>query len=251
MRRLVSAAIVALVLGTLSPAVAEQRAALKVLIDRSKVDLPHRTLEVKLSRPADKVRLKVFGDSGAILAEVEKPFGGAAAGTPLTMSWTPSSDEAVAKVEVWGHDTEGYYAGVAIVPWNVSVPHQEVNFATNSDVIQPADVPKLEASLKLITEVANKHASLGKVTLYVLGHTDTVGSQEHNLTLSRKRARAIAAWFKGHGLSIGLAFEGLGERSPVVKTPDETDEARNRRVDYILALEPPALPAAEFGWKAP
>lgn len=55
--------------------------------------------------------------------------------------------------------------------------------------------------------------------------------------------------FKGHGLNIAIAFEGLGERSPLVKTADEVDEPRNRRVDYILALEPPALPFGE--WKSP
>jgi len=225
----------------------------KVIIDRAKVDIPHRHLEVKLSHAVEKVRLKVFGDSGAVLAEVEKKFDGAPAGTPLEMSWTPSSDEPVAKIEVWGHDTKGFYAGIAIVPWSASVPHEEVNFATNSDAIRPADVPKLKASLALISEIAQKHAGLGKVTLYVLGHTDTVGTADHNLTLSRKRARAIAAWFKGHGLgaNVGIAFEGAGETMPLVKTADEVDEERNRRVDYILALEPPALPSSDLSWKAP
>jgi outer membrane protein OmpA-like peptidoglycan-associated protein len=223
--------------------------ALKVMIDRAKVDLPNHKLEAKLSRAADKVRVKVFGESGAVLAENEKSFNGAAAGTVLEMTWTPSSDEAVAKVEVWGYDTDGYYAGVAIIPWSLSVPHQEVTFATNSDAIQAADVPKLEASLKTITEIAAKRASLGKVTLYILGHTDTVGSDEANLTLSRKRARAIAVWFRAHGLVNAIAFEGLGERSLLVKTADEVDEPRNRRADYILALEPPTLPFGE--WKSP
>jgi outer membrane protein OmpA-like peptidoglycan-associated protein len=257
MRRPLISAILALSILASSAAVfaddakAPQRPALKVMIDRSKVDLKAHTLEVKLSRAADKVRLKVFGESGAILAEVEKPFNGAPAGTALEMTWTPSSDEPVAKVEVWGHDTEGYYAGVAIVPWSVSVPHQEVNFPTNSDAIQAADVPKLEASLKTISEIAQKHAGLGKVTLFVLGHTDTVGRDDANLALSRRRARAIASWFKSHGLSIAIAFEGLGERAPLVKTGDEVDEPRNRRVDYILALEPPALPSGDFSWKSP
>jgi hypothetical protein len=50
-------------------------------------------------------------------------------------------------------------------------------------------------------------------------------------------------------LANTIAFEGLGERSLLVKTADEVDEPRNRRVDYILALEPPALPFGE--WKSP
>jgi outer membrane protein OmpA-like peptidoglycan-associated protein len=84
-----------------------------------------------------------------------------------------------------------------------------------------------------------------------VGHTDTVGTADHNLTLSRRRARSISAWFKGHGLKLPIAFEGMGETSPLVKSGDEVDEPRNRRVDYIVALDPPSLPAGPFSWKAP
>lgn len=226
-------------------------AKLVVSIDRAKVDLPGHKLEVKLSRPCAKIRLKVVGESGAVLAEVEKDEGGAAANTPLEVGWSPSSDEAVAKIEVWGHDTGGFFSGVQITPWNASVPHQEVNFETDSDVIRASETPKLEASQKAIADLVSKHGDLGKITLFVVGHTDTVGTPEHNATLSRKRARAIAAWFKAHGLKIPVAFEGLGESSPLVKTGDEVDEPKNRRVDYLLALEPPALPSSgNFSWKS-
>lgn len=227
----------------------QKPAALKVDIDRSKVDLAGHTLEVKLSRAAAKVRLKVIGESGAVLAEVEKPFEGAAAGTALVLSWTPSSAEAVAKIEVWGYDTEGYYAGVAIIPWSVSVPHEEVNFETASDVVRPSEVPKLEQSLAKITEVVKKQAALGKITLFVVGHTDSVGSPQSNLELSRRRARSIGAWFKAHGLPIAIAYEGMGESSPLVKTADEVDEPKNRRADYILALEPPRGKNGDIAWK--
>ncbi|KYF57788.1 hypothetical protein BE08_18620 [Sorangium cellulosum] len=230
---------------------APSRPALEVTIDRSKVDLKGRQVEVKLSRAASKVRVKVLGQSGAVLAEEERPFGGAAAGTPLVVTWTPSSDETVARIEVYGHDTEGYWAGIAIIPWSASIPHEEVQFETNSDVIRAPEVPKLEASLKRISEVAAKARELGNITLFIVGHTDTVGGVEHNLALSRRRARAIAAWFKGRGLKLPVAYEGLGESSPIVKTEDQVDEPRNRRVDYILSIEPPKLPSGEASWKSP
>jgi hypothetical protein len=229
----------------------DKRTSLQVTIDRDKVDLPGHKLEVKLSHAADKVRLKVVGVSGAVLAEVEKSFGGAAPGTALEVGWTPASDEDVAKIEVWGYDTDGYYAGIAVIPWKVSVAHEELNFETDSDVIRPTEVPKLDASLQKIVDVVSKHTDLGKISLFVVGHTDTVGSTDHNLALSRKRARAIAAWFKAHGLKSPIAYEGLGKSSPLVKTADQVDEPRNRRVDYILALEPPALPGGDFSWKTP
>jgi flagellar motor protein MotB len=225
---------------------------LEVSIDRSKVDLVNHKLEVKLSRPADKIKLKVIGESTAVLAELEQSFHGAAPGTPLMVSWKPSSSEAVARIEVWGYDTKGFYAGVAILPWNVSIPHEEVNFQTDSDVIRPSEAPKLQASLKLIQDALAKHKDLGTITLFIAGHTDSVGKPDYNMGLSRRRARSIAAWFRKSGLKLPIAFEGLGESSPLVKTADETDEPRNRRVDYILALEPPKLPAAQsaLSWKS-
>jgi outer membrane protein OmpA-like peptidoglycan-associated protein len=226
-----------------------RQGSLQVTIDRSKVDLENHKLEVKLSRAAAKVKIKVFGQSGSVLAEVETPFNGAAPGTPLVMTWTPSSKEAVTKIEVYGYDTEGFWAGVAIIPWNVSIPHEDVKFETDSDVIRASEVPKLEASLQKVQEALKAHGELGKITLFIVGHTDTVGSADHNLTLSRKRARSIANWFRGKGLKNPIAYEGLGESAPLVKTGDEVDEPKNRRVDYILSLEPPKLPAGEFSWK--
>jgi outer membrane protein OmpA-like peptidoglycan-associated protein len=236
--------------GTEEPPLPAKKPALQVIVDRAKVDLVGHSLEVKLSRAADKVTLKVIGQSGTALADVEKSFSGAAAGTALVMTWAPWNDEPVAKIEVWGYDTDGYYAGVAITPWSVNVPHEEVTFETDSDVIRPSEVPKLESSSQQITDVVSKHRDLGKITLFVVGHTDTVGTGEHNLTLSRKRARAIAGWFKGRGLGIAIAYEGMGKAGLLVKTADQVDEPRNRRVDYILALEPPRL-GAELGWKTP
>jgi hypothetical protein len=132
---------------TLSPPPAvpldAKRPSLQVTIDRPKVDLAGHKLEVKLSRSAEKVKLKVIGQSGSVLAEIEKKFDGASAGSVLTLSWTPSSDEVVAKIEVWGYDTDGYYAGVAIIPWKVSIPHEELNFDTDSDVVRSSEAPKL------------------------------------------------------------------------------------------------------------
>lgn len=224
---------------------------LELSVDRSKVDLEKRSLEVKLSRPACKVKLKVFGDSGGLLAETFQPFDGAAPGTPLAVTWSPSSSEPVSRIEVWGHDTLGYYVGVAIVPWNVKIPHEEVNFETDSDAIRATEVPKLEASLQKIKEALSKHKELGNISLFIAGHTDSVGSAEHNLGLSRRRARSIANWFRGRGVRNPISFEGFGEHSLLVKTPDETAEGKNRRVDYILSVEPPRLPTGSvaFGWK--
>jgi outer membrane protein OmpA-like peptidoglycan-associated protein len=140
---------------------------------------------------------------------------------------------------------------VSLYPWSVHIPHEEVTFATDSATIAAAESPKLEASYARIAEALAKHKNLGPIRLYIAGHTDTVGAPAYNLSLSQRRAQAIAAWFRKRGLRLPVLYEGFGEFAPLVGTPDQTDEPRNRRVDYILAVEDPVLKATRHraAWK--
>ena len=227
------------------------RAPLVVEIDKAKVDLKQHRLEVKFSRDAAKITLKVIGETGATLAEQSTDFGGRRAGTPLLVTWTPTREEPVGRIELFAYDMEGAYKGVALTPWSVSIPHQDVTFASNSFQIGDAERSKLEASYAKITEAMTKHQALGNVTLFLAGHTDTVGRDAQNLKLSQQRALAIATWFRQRGLTANVAYEGFGESSPLVKTGDEVEEPRNRRVDYILSFDEPTFKTSGFrpAWK--
>lgn len=226
---------------------------LRILVDKSKVDLKQHRLEVKMSRQAGKVSLVVTGESGATLAEDEQDFTGRAAGTPLVVTWTPSSDEAVARIELRATDAFGFYAGVALSPWFVAIPHEDVIFKTDSAAIDPAEQPKLDAAFAKLGEILakDKDKEHHAITLFIAGHTDTVGKDSYNLKLSQARARAIATWFRKSGVRIPIAYEGFGETCPAVKTADEVDEPRNRRADYILSDDEPAMKTTGFkpAWK--
>lgn len=212
---------------------------LTVQIDKSQVDLEKRQLVVRMSRPARRVELKIYAESGQMLKEVSHSFEGKRAGAPLLVTWPSTGKQSVAKVEVFAYDIYEYFKGIAIVPWSFEIPHEELNFETNSAKILPKEEPKLTASLRLIEDALKKHQKLGTISLFIAGHTDTVGQPAHNKRLSQQRARAIAQWFRAHGLSLPIAYEGFGETAPKVKTGDEVAEAKNRRVDYVLSIEPP------------
>jgi outer membrane protein OmpA-like peptidoglycan-associated protein len=228
--------------------------ALKVQVDKSKVDLKQHRLEVKMSRPAGKVKIEVFAESGAVLADEEQDFTGRPAGSALIVSWSPASDAAVARIDVRAYDAQGSWVGVELSPWFVPIPHEDVNFATGSAQIEPAEAPKLEAAYAKLDEVLAKDKSNGRmhpgITLYIAGHTDTVGGGPSNLKLSQERARAIAGWFRTRGVRLPISYEGFGETSPAVKTADNVDEVRNRRADYVLSDGPPSYSAAfKPSWK--
>ena len=219
--------------------------ALKVQVDKTKVDMKAHRLEVKMSRPAGKVKIKVYDESNAVLAEDEQDFSGRAGGTPLIVTWNPSSDAPVGKIELRAYDAQGNWVGVEIAPWFVNIPHDDVNFKTDSSEIDAPEVPKVEAAFGKIEEALAKDAAAGRmhagITLYIAGHTDTVGSPTHNFKLSQDRARSIAAWFRKRGVKIPISYEGFGETSLAVKTADNIDEVKNRRADYVLSDGPPTL----------
>ena len=223
---------------------------LELRLDPADVDLEGGQLRCSLSRPAAKLTLKVLGLDGAVLTEAEQTFDGSKAGAPLVIRWQPPRAP-VARLELFGHDTSGYYKGIAITPWSFEVPHEDVVFRTDSADIDPTEEKKLAASLARIDEQLPRAKALGTVTLFILAHTDTVGTSEYNARLSTRRALSIARWFKSHGIRIPMAYDGVGESMPKVETADEVAEPRNRRVDYMLAIEPPRFKRSHVtpAWK--
>ncbi len=225
---------------------------LKVQVDKSKVNLKEHRLEVKMWPRSSKISMVVVGESGATLAEEEQDFTDRPAGAPLLVTWTPSSDEAVAKITIKVGDERGY-VGLELFPWFVAIPHDDVNFRTASSDIDAGEVPKLEAAYAKLGEILakDKDKQYRSITLFIAGHTDTVGDGAYNLNLSRERARSIAGWFRKRGARVPIAYEGYGETALAVSTADGVDEPRNRRVDYILSNDEPMMKTSGFkpAWK--
>jgi outer membrane protein OmpA-like peptidoglycan-associated protein len=78
-----------------------------------------------------------------------------------------------------------------------------------------------------------------------------VGAEAANRTLSLNRARAIGAYLRKKGLRLPVFLEGFGEQALLVATPDETAEVKNRRAEYIIAIDNPSAAKAPFppAWK--
>ena len=77
-----------------------------------------------------------------------------------------------------------------------------------------------------------------EVNIRLSGHTDFIGSDEYNLTLSRSRSRSVADYFILKGInSHRIVSYGFGKTRPILL--DKTDDARkiNRRVEIRFVTE--------------
>ena len=75
---------------------------------------------------------------------------------------------------------------------------------------------------------------LAELTILVEGHTDSVGSNRYNMTLSERRANAVKVFLSEQGVSRArLDSKGLGEGAPVAPNNSSEGRQRNRRVEII------------------
>lgn len=219
---------------------------LVIKVDQDKdVDLEKRSMTFRLNNPAGKAELKVLMDTGEFAFDGEIPFQGEEPGTPLTVSW-PEKPGKVLTINLKAYDTLTGFVGVEYYTWSIEIPHDDVTFDTGKWDIKAEEQKKLDDSVTKIVDANRKYGKLAPINLFVIGHTDTVGPTDSNRTLSLNRARSIAAYFRKRGVSIPIRYEGFGEESLAVATNDETDEVKNRRVQYIIAIDAPRMSNARF-----
>jgi outer membrane protein OmpA-like peptidoglycan-associated protein len=218
---------------------------LKLVVSKEDLNLEERKLRFKLSRPAGRAKLSVVVDSGWSAYDGEVKFKGEPSETPLEVTW-PKVPGKVMKISLQAFDTADFYQSVDFFPWQVNIPHEEVNFPSGSAEILASERKKLDSTVEKLSEAVERYGQLAAIRLYVLGHTDTVGKTDSNRELSLQRARSIAAYFRKHGARLPIFYEGFGEQAPLRVTKDETDEPANRRAEYIISVDDPALKNAPF-----
>ncbi|MCI0513009.1 phosphate ABC transporter substrate-binding/OmpA family protein [candidate division KSB1 bacterium] len=105
-----------------------------------------------------------------------------------------------------------------------------INYEFNSAVLSPTE------KLKLKNEYGQIVAMNANSRFRIVGHTDNIGGREYNITLSRRRARAIVDFFiETYGLSANqFVYDGKGPDQPVATNDTEEGRARNRRAECSL-----------------
>jgi outer membrane protein OmpA-like peptidoglycan-associated protein len=101
-----------------------------------------------------------------------------------------------------------------------------VNFATGSAAL-PQDAEPVLAKAAAVMAMLPATLRLG-----IDGHTDSTGTAESNLLLSRQRAQAVVDFFVANGVSRErLVPQGHGDARPIATNATEEGRFRNRRIE--------------------
>ena len=101
-------------------------------------------------------------------------------------------------------------------------------FPFNSTDIQPAG----RDNLRSLAESLNRYPG---TEVLIVGHTDSVGSDEYNMNLSIRRAEAARNYLVSQGISSGrIRTSGRGETEPVASNETESGRQQNRRVEVAI-----------------
>lgn len=113
---------------------------------------------------------------------------------------------------------------------------QERRFTFSAGVLfdfDKADLrPEAGAELDSLVIFLKKYPN---AELGIAGHTDDVGSDEYNLELSERRAKAVFDYLISKGIPAErLRSRGFGESRPVADNATEEGRQKNRRVECVL-----------------
>ena len=103
-----------------------------------------------------------------------------------------------------------------------------ITFAFDSSNLQPQFYP----TLNNVAETLNEY---NQTVIEVAGHTDSVGTDSYNQTLSVQRAQSVANYLSGRGvMQQRMIVTGAGETRPIASNDTEAGRAQNRRVEITI-----------------
>jgi outer membrane protein OmpA-like peptidoglycan-associated protein len=128
---------------------------------------------------------------------------------------------------------------------NVSVPVSHIRYSSTVffDFDRYSLEPAAEAVVLDFARTLLKDKSFRSIL--VVGHTDSVGTEEYNYDLSKRRAAAVAVALRTAGIRDSfLGIVPMGKAQPLTTNSTAEGRALNRRVEFFVSDVPGAPKAA-------
>jgi OmpA-OmpF porin, OOP family len=110
----------------------------------------------------------------------------------------------------------------------LKIAMQKVEFDFAKATIREASFPILNKVVDLMAKYTGHH-------IRIEGHTDDIGSDKINFSLSANRAEACKRYLTQKGIDIErIMAKGLGESKPLIPNTNDANRQLNRRVEFHL-----------------
>ncbi|MFP9115846.1 OmpA family protein [Flavobacterium sp. RHBU_3] len=121
----------------------------------------------------------------------------------------------------------------------LTLGENSVNFDLNKSTL----TAKAKANLDKLIPVFNEYPD---TNIQIFGYTDSSGSDEYNLKLSKERAASVVAYMGSKGLAASrFTTDGKGEADPIATNDTPEGRAQNRRVEFAITANEKMVQDAE------
>jgi outer membrane protein OmpA-like peptidoglycan-associated protein len=167
------------------------------------------------------------GDGGGGRAATGAALGGAA-GAVIGNIWSSRMEQQKRTMEQATQGTGVQVSQTADNRLKLDIP-SDISFDTNRSDIKPNFRPVLDKFATTLVE--NPYT-----VVTIIGHTDNTGSDAINNPLSVNRAARARDYLVSRGAASNrFKIDGRGSHEPLVANDNESDRAKNRRVEIFVA----------------
>jgi outer membrane protein OmpA-like peptidoglycan-associated protein len=160
---------------------------------------------------------------GALIGAVGGGIAGAAVGTYMDSQKKDLEKQLAPEVQAGTIDIQKANQNNLLITMT-----SQTAFDFDSTVIKPGFYSTMD-------KIANVLIRYGKTHLTIVGHTDNVGTDQYNQTLSERRAQAVNDYLRNKGVLVQrLVFLGRGETMPRAANTAEEGRRLNRRVEIVI-----------------
>ena len=118
--------------------------------------------------------------------------------------------------------------GVATIGPNVAIVLNNIFFDFDKATLKPESGPELD---RLITMLKDKST----MEVEISGHTDNMGPDAYNMSLSERRAKTVVAYLVRGGIpKERLTVQFFGETKPTDTNDTKAGRSKNRRVEFLI-----------------
>jgi outer membrane protein OmpA-like peptidoglycan-associated protein len=118
---------------------------------------------------------------------------------------------------------------VSRTPQGILINIGEILFEFDSDELTESADRDLDNIVEVLKDFSTRDVR-------IIGHTDSTGPEDYNLSLSLRRARRTADELKSRDRSLAdrITYIGMGESKPIASNETEEGRRRNRRVEILI-----------------